>query len=89
MHKEAVNFLKVSGLHFERWWSWRESSSTQVALTLVRDCIATLCTFRSENPHEGETIQCNVSGAGGIRTLVQTRKPYAFYMLILAFIFVP
>ena len=28
------------------------------------------------------------SGAGGIRTLVQTGKPYAFYMLILAFIFV-
>ena len=27
-------------------------------------------------------------GAGGSRTLVQTRKPYAFYMLILAFIFV-
>ena len=24
-------------------------------------------------------------GAGGIRTLVQTGKPYAFYMLILAF----
>ena len=29
-----------------------------------------------------------LSGAGGIRTLVQTGKPYAFYMLILAFIFV-
>ena len=28
------------------------------------------------------------SGAGGIRTLVQTVKQYAFYMLILAFIFV-
>ena len=28
------------------------------------------------------------SGAGGIRTLVQTGIPYAFYMLILAFIFV-
>ena len=28
------------------------------------------------------------SGAGGIRTLVQTGKPYAFYMLILVFIFV-
>ncbi len=27
------------------------------------------------------------SGAGGIRTLVQTGKPYAFYMLILAFVF--
>ena len=27
-------------------------------------------------------------GAGGSRTLVQTRKPYAFYMLILAFVFV-
>ena len=26
-------------------------------------------------------------GAGGIRTLVQTGKPYAFYMLILAFDF--
>ena len=27
-------------------------------------------------------------GAGGSRTLVQTGKPYAFYMLIPAFIFV-
>ena len=27
-------------------------------------------------------------GAGGSRTLVQTGKPYAFYMLILVFIFV-
>ena len=27
-------------------------------------------------------------GAGGSRTLVQTGKQYAFYMLILAFIFV-
>jgi len=27
-------------------------------------------------------------GAGGSRTLVRTRKPYAFYMLILAYIFV-
>ena len=27
-------------------------------------------------------------GAGGSRTLVRTRKPYAFYTLILAFIFV-
>ena len=26
-------------------------------------------------------------GAGGIRTLVQTGKPYAFYMLIPAFVF--
>ena len=26
MHKEAANFLKVSGLHFERLWSWRESN---------------------------------------------------------------
>ena len=26
-----------------------------------------------------------VCGAGGSRTLVQTRKPYAFYMLIPAF----
>jgi hypothetical protein len=26
-----------------------------------------------------------MSGAGGIRTLVQTRKQYAFYMLISAF----
>ncbi len=25
-HKEAANYLKVSGLHFERWWSWRESN---------------------------------------------------------------
>jgi|GEM_PF-1820107 len=29
------------------------------------------------------------SGAGGSRTLVQTRNQYAFYMLISAFIFVP
>ena len=29
-----------------------------------------------------------LGGAGGSRTLVQTGKPYAFYMLILAFIFV-
>ena len=28
------------------------------------------------------------SGAGGSRTLVQTGKPYAFYTLILDFIFV-
>ena len=28
-------------------------------------------------------------GAGGIRTRVQTRKPYAFYTLIPDFIFVP
>ena len=27
------------------------------------------------------------SGAGGSRTLVRTRKPYAFYTLILAFVF--
>ena len=26
MHKEAANFIKVSGLHFERLWSWRESN---------------------------------------------------------------
>ena len=46
-------------------------------------------TFRSKSPHEGEiSYQRNVSGAGGSRTLVQTRKPYAFYMLIPAFIFV-
>ncbi len=30
----------------------------------------------------------HVCGAGGSRTLVQTGKPYAFYMLILVFIFV-
>ena len=30
----------------------------------------------------------DVSGGGGNRTLVRTRKPYAFYMLIPAFIFV-
>ena len=30
----------------------------------------------------------NDGGAGGSRTLVQTGKPYAFYMLIPAFIFV-
>ena len=29
-----------------------------------------------------------ICGAGGSRTLVQTRKPYAFYMLIFAWIFV-
>jgi len=29
-----------------------------------------------------------VSGAGGSRTLVQTGKPYAFYTLILVFVFV-
>ena len=28
-------------------------------------------------------------GSGGNRTLVRTRKPYAFYMLILDFVFVP
>ncbi len=33
-------------------------------------------------------LRCNDSGSGGNRTLVHTRKPYAFYMLILAFIFV-
>ena len=41
-------------------------------------------TFRSKNPHEGENPE---SGAGGSRTLVQTGKPYAFYMLIPDFIF--
>ena len=52
---------------------------------VVIDAVA--LTFRSENPHEGEnTRQHNFSGAGGSRTLVQTGKPYAFYMLILAFI---
>ena len=25
-HKEAANYLKVSGLHLKRWWSWRESN---------------------------------------------------------------
>jgi len=25
-HKETANCLKVSGLHFEWWWSWRESN---------------------------------------------------------------
>ena len=30
----------------------------------------------------------SIRGAGGSRTLVQTRKPYAFYMLIFAWIFV-
>ena len=34
------------------------------------------------------TIRKNRSGAGGSRTLVRTRKPYAFYTLILAFVFV-
>ena len=39
------------------------------------------------------TQRCNilhedVGGAGGNRTLVRTRKPYAFYTLILAFVFV-
>ncbi len=35
-------------------------------------------------PHTAD----KTSGAGGSRTLVQTGKPYAFYMLIPAFIFV-
>ncbi len=39
------------------------------------------------NPLKALIINTN-SGAGGIRTLVQTRKPYAFYMLIFALIFV-
>ena len=33
------------------------------------------------------SLFCLFSGDGGSRTLVQTRKPYAFYMLILAFDF--
>ena len=33
-------------------------------------------------------LQRNVSGAGGSRTLVRTRKPYTFYTLISDFIFV-
>ena len=33
-------------------------------------------------------VEYKESGAGGNRTLVQTGKQYAFYMLILAFIFV-
>lgn len=55
-------------------WSWRESFR--------------LCRLRGyapKNPHEGLNPE---SGAGGNRTLVQTRNQYAFYMFILAFIFV-
>jgi hypothetical protein len=36
------------------------------------------------NSHKGVNIRhiiTNNSGVGGIRTLVQTRKPFAFYML--------
>jgi len=35
----------------------------------------------------GNVHQYVLGGAGGIRTLVQTGKPYAFYMLISAFNF--
>ena len=41
-------------------------------------------TLTRVRPREGAT-KC---GAGGSRTLVQTGKPYAFYTLILDFIFV-
>ena len=44
---------------------------------------------RLKEPSRGfDTLKRNESGAGGHRTLVQTGKQYAFYMLILAFIFV-
>ena len=33
-------------------------------------------------------MRAECGGAGGSRTLVQTGKPYAFYTLILVFIFV-
>ena len=36
-------------------------------------------------PSSGISLLFGCGGAGGSRTLVQTRKPYAFYMLIFAF----
>jgi len=45
--------------------------------------------FACKEPSRGwVSLQRNFSGAGGSRTLVRTRKPYAFYTLILAFVFV-
>ena len=53
---------------------------------------ARLCRFhraqRMKEPSRGwDLARAQRSGAGGSRTLVRTRKPYAFYTLILAFIF--
>src|SRR5574344_1485094 len=44
--------------------------------SLIRLFIALCCIFK--------TLYKSIRGAGGIRTLVQTRKPYAFYTLISA-----
>ena len=38
-----------------------------------------------ERPTEVQWVLNSLCGPGGSRTLVQTRKPYAFYMLISAF----
>ena len=44
---------------------------------------------RLKEPSRGwECLHRNASGDGGSRTLVRTRKPYAFYTLILVLIFV-
>ena len=52
------------------------------------------CLFLNEKRYKNKKKPLNdqqlfvvKGGAGGIRTLVQTGKPYAFYMLILAFDF--
>ena len=51
-------------------------------ITVVMLCLqSTLVIIR------GGPLCYTLSGAGGIRTLVQTVKPYAFYMLIPAFDF--
>ena len=39
--------------------------------------------FQNKNPLAGVLVFCLISGAGGSRTRVQARRPYAFYMLIL------
>ena len=39
--------------------------------------------FKNKNPLAGVLVFCLISGAGGSRTRVQARQPYAFYMLIL------
>ena len=42
---------------------------------------------KNRQPIDSQRLAQIPGGAGGSRTLVRTRKPYAFYTLILAFVF--
>ena len=46
-----------------------------------------ICPYKFNKPILLHCFKKNFRGAGGSRTLVQTGKPYAFYMLIPDFVF--